>query len=480
MTTDLAFADATDLATLVRNGDTTPAELVDAAIARVEAVNPELNAVIHPRFEAARAEAAGDLPDGPFRGVPVVVKDLDGGLAGAPMHLGNRVLREIGHVSRTESELVARLRRAGFVVIGKTNTPEFGLLPTTEPRAYGATRNPWSPEHSPGGSSGGSAAAVAAGMVPVAHAGDGGGSIRTPASHCALVGLKPSRGRTTVGPEDGEVWAGLVARHVLTRSVRDTAAVLDAVAGPLPGDPYTAPPPAGPYAAEVGAPPGRLRIGIRTEAPSGLAVTDPRVVEAVEDAGRLLESLGHHVEAASPTGLDAPGLLEAFSAVLAGSVVFEVDHLAAIIGREVTADDVEPFTWMQYEAGRAITAGQYVGALHLAHAWSRDVIGWWQDGYDLLLTANTAEPAPLIGDIVNETADPVHALTRALPYAVFTAPFNVTGQPAVSLPLWWTDDGIPVGVQLVADQYRDDLLIRVAAQLEADRPWATRRPPVHA
>ena len=480
MTDDLAFADATALAALIRAGDTTPSELVDAAIARIEATNPALNAVIHPRFEAARAEAAGTLPDGPFRGVPIVVKDLDGTLAGAPLHLGNRLLRDRGHVADHDSELIARLRRAGFVVVGKTNTPELGLLPTTEPVAYGPTRNPWNPQHSTGGSSGGSAAAVASGMVPVGHAGDGGGSIRTPASHCALVGLKPSRGRTTLGPDFGEAWAGLVVRHALTRSVRDSAAVLDAIAGPLPGDPYTAPPPAGPYAAEVGADPGRLRIGLRTDAPSGLAAVDPRCVEAVEDAGRLLESLGHHVEPASPAALDSPGLLEAFSAVLAGGVVFDIDQLAATVGREITADDVEPFTWMQYEAGRATTAGQYVDALHIAHTWSRGVIGWWQTGYDLLLTPNTAEPAPRLGDIVNETADPLRALERAIPFAAHTAPWNVTGQPAVSLPLWWTDDGIPVGVQLIADQYREDVLIRVAAQLETARPWSNRRPPIHA
>ena len=479
MTDDFTSADATALAARVRAGEVTPSELVDAAIARIESVNPSINAVIHERFDEARAEAAGELPDGPFRGVPIVVKDLDGTLAGAPLHMGNRVLKEMGYVADHDSELVARLKRAGFVVVGKTNTPEFGLLPTTEPQAYGPTRNPWHLGHSPGGSSGGSAAAVAAGLVPVAHAGDGGGSIRTPASHCGIVGLKPSRGRTTLGPDYGEAWAGLVQRHVLTRSVRDTAAVLDATNGPLPGDPYTAPLPAGPYLAEVGRDPGRLRIGIRTDAPSGLAGVDARVVEAVEDAGRLLESLGHSVEPASPAGLDAPGLLEAFSAVLASSVVFDIDELAKIVGREITADDVEPFTWMQYEIGRTITAGQYLEGIDVAHRWTRGVVEWWQE-YDLLLTANTAEPAPVLGDIVDASFDPLRALERAIPFAVFTGPFNITGQPAVSLPLWWTDDGIPVGVQLVADQYREDVLLRVAAQLETARPWADRRPALDA
>jgi len=480
MTDDLAFTDATALAALVRTGEATPLELVDAAIARIEAVNPAINAVIHERFDTARAEAAGTLPHGPLRGVPVAVKDLDGTLAGSPQHSGNRLLKERGYVADHDSELIARLKRAGCVIVGKTNTPEFGLLPTTEPIAYGPTRNPWNPEHSTGGSSGGSAAAVAAGLVPVAHAGDGGGSIRTPASHCGLVGLKPSRGRTSLGPDVGEAWAGLVQRHALTRSVRDSAAVLDAIAGPLPGDPYTAPPPARPFLEEVGADPGRLRIGYRTDAPSGLAVVDPACVEAVEDAARLLESLGHAVEPASPPALDSPGLLEAFSAVLAAGVVFDLDQLATIVGRPITADDVEPFTWMQYEVGRAITAGQYLEGLDVAHRWTRGVVDWWQQGYDLLLTPNTAEPAPRLGDIVNATADPFRALERAIPFAVYTGPFNITGQPAMSVPLWWTPDGIPVGVQLVADQYREDVLLRVAAQLETARPWTGRRPPIHA
>jgi amidase len=480
MTTDLARADATAQAELVRSGAAHPTELVDAAIARIAAVDPQLHAVIHERYAAARDEAAGPLPDGPFRGVPLLVKDLDGSMAGMPEHLGNRLLREIGHAGTGDSHLFAALRRAGFVVVGKTNTPEFGLLPTTEPLAYGPTRNPWDTTRSPGGSSGGSAAAVASGMVPVAHAGDGGGSIRTPAAHCGLVGLKPARGRVSLGPERGEVWAGLVARHVLTRSVRDTAAVLDAVCGPTPGDPYTAPPPARPFLAEVGADPGRLRIGVRTDTPGGLAAVDPACVAAVEDAARLLESLGHQVEPASPATLDEPGLLEAFTTILITGVVHDVQALATVAGRPVTADDVEPLTWVQYEMGLAVTAGQYVDALDLAHRWSRGVVGWWSEGFDLLLTPTCAEPPPLLGDVVGPPDNPFRGLERAVPFATFAAPFNVTGQPAVSLPLHWSAAGLPIGVQLVADQWREDVLLRVAAQLEAARPWADRVPPVHA
>lgn len=479
MTDDLAHLDATAQADLVRSGAVSPLELVDAAIARVERVNPELNAVIIERFDRARAEAAGDLPDGPFRGVPIVVKDLDGALKGEPAHLGNRLLQEMGHVADHDTYLFERLRGSGMVVIGKTNTPEFGLLPTTEPLAHGATRNPWDPEFSPGGSSGGSAAAVAAGMVPVGHAGDGGGSIRIPASHCGLYGLKPSRGRSSLGPDVGEAWAGLVVRHVVTRSVRDSAAVLDVVAGRMPGDPYSAPPPARPFLDEVGADPGRLRIGLCTEAPTGLAEVDPACVAAAEDAARLLESLGHVVEPARPAAFDEPGLLESFTAVLVTGVVFDVNRLAEVAGRPITHEDVEPLTWLQYEMGLATTAGQYLEALHVAHAWSRKVAEFWQS-YDLLLSPVCAEPPPRLGDVHGTADDPFRALARGVPFAAFTGPFNVTGQPAVSLPLFWSDSGLPIGVQLAADADREDLLIRISAQVEQARPWADHRPPISA
>ena len=479
MSDSFAHLDATAQADLVRRGEATPLELVDAAIARVERLNPQLNAVIHERFERARAEATGDLPDGPFRGVPIVVKDLDGSVAGEPTHLGNRLLKELGYRADHDTYLFEHLRATGMVVIGKTNTPEFGLLPTTEPLAYGATRNPWSPEHSPGGSSGGSAAAVASGMVPVGHAGDGGGSIRIPASHCGLYGLKPTRGRSSLGPEVGEAWAGLVVRHAVTRSVRDSAAVLDAIAGRMPGDPYSAAPPTRPYRDEVGADPGRLRIGLCTEAPTGLAEVDPVCVAAAEDAARLLESLGHHVEPARPAAFDQPGLLEAFTSVLVTGVVLDVQHLSRIAGRPITHEDVEPLTWLQYEMGMAVSAGEYLEALQQAHAWSRAVAAFWQD-YDLLLTPVCAEPPPRLGDLHGTADDPFRALARSVPFAAFTGPFNVTGQPAVSLPLYWDDAGLPIGVQLAADADREDVLIRISAQVEAARPWADRRPPISA
>jgi amidase len=490
MTDDLAVLDATAQAALVRDGMASPRELVDAALARVDAVNGDLNAVIHRRDERARAEADAGPPDGPFSGVPILVKDLDGSLAGEPLHLGNRMLRDLGYVADHDSYLFAKLCAAGCVIVGKTNTPELGLLPTTESQAYGPARNPWDLTRSPGGSSGGSAAAVAAGMVPFAHAGDGGGSIRIPASACGLFGLKPTRGRISLGPDDGEAWAGLVARHVVTRTVRDSAAVLDVLAGAVPGDPYAAAPPTRPYADEVGADPGALRVGVLSAtAPAGLVPVDPACTAAADDAAVLLESLGHTVEPASPAPLDDIALLVHFTTVLAASTAYDLRKLAAIAGRELTADDVEPVTWAQAEAGRAVSAAAYLEAVESLRAWSRRMADWWEPGrpadatggFDLLLTPTMANPPAPLGEIRGDDAD--GAIFAATPYAAFTVPFNVTGQPAMSVPLWWADSGStvwPIGVQLVAATGREDLLVRVAAQLEAARPWIDRRPPVHA
>jgi amidase len=485
---DLAFLDATAQAELVRSGEIAPIELVDAAITRTEKLNPELNAVIHPLFDKALATATQPIAeDAPFPGVPMVLKDLDGPSVGDPYHLGNRVLKEIGYVADHDSFLIARLRAAGFIAIGKSNCPEFGLLPTTEPEAYGPTRNPWNTAHSPGGSSGGSGAAVASGMVPIGHAGDGGGSIRVPASACGLFGLKPARGRVSMGPDNGEDWAGCVVRHVLSRSVRDSAAILDALEGLMPGDPYSAPPPTRPYLDEVGADPGPLRIGLRTRAPGDLAVTDDECVAATEDAARLLESLGHHVEEAAPAAFDEVELLGLFTTILTTGVRSNVDEVAQLAGREVGPDDFEPLTWAQYEMGADMTAIDYLNALHGAHAWTRRMLQWWTAeadggaGFDLLLTPTMAEPPAVLGDMVGTRDDPWHGLARATPFAAYAAPFNVTGQPAISLPLYWmADHGLPIGVQLVASQNREDVLVRVAAQVEAARPWADRRPPVSA
>jgi amidase len=480
MIDEFASLDATAQAALVRAGDIEPTDLVESAIERIERVNPELNAVIHTRFDRARSDAAGALPDGPFRGVPLCLKDLDGAMAGEPLHEGNQLLKVLGHTADHDTYLSRKLIDAGFVVVGKTNTPEWGLLPTTEPLAYGPTGNPWDPTRSTGGSSGGSAAAVAAGLVPVAHAGDGGGSIRIPSSHCGLFGLKPSRGRVSLGPDVGEGWAGLVARHVLTRSVRDSAAILDVIAGPMPGDPYTAPPPARPYRAEVNTAPKQLRIGLRTVAPSEMAAVDRACATAAERAAEQLEALGHIVEPAWPAALDDPRVLDAFMAVVSTGVAVGVAQLAEIAGRPITPDDVEPLTWLQYEMGAGTTAAQYAAALNFAHRWTRSAVSWWDEGYDLLLTPTVAEPPPKLGDVFSTPENPARALERSLPFAVFCGPFNITGQPAMSVPVHRTADGLPVGAQLVANQYREDVLFQVAARLEAALQWNADQPAIHA
>jgi len=479
--TDLARLDATAQAALVRGGDAQPSELVDAAIGRIESLNDDLNAVIHPLFDRARAAVSGPLPDGPFRGVPIVVKDLDGELAGAPYYGGNRLLKQLHYTPTVSSSLFTKLEAAGFVIVGKTNTPELGLMTTTEPLTYGPTHNPWDTTRTPGGSSGGSAAAVASGMVPIAHAGDGGGSIRIPSSMCGLFGLKPSRGRISHGPGESDPWGGFVMRHVVARSVRDSAAVLDLLQGYVTGDPYTAPAPRRPYTQELGTDPGHLRIGLRTRTPGGLAATDPICVAAAEDVGALLASLGHTVVDASPAALDESDLMANFSTVMMSWVRAELTEIAELAGRPIGAQDVEPMTWLFYELSSAFDGGAYVSALNELHRWTRRMVSWWlDDGFDLLLTPTLAEPPPLLGDIGRQDDGGANSSARSIPFAAFPAPFNVTGQPAMSMPLYWSESGLPIGVQLVGAPFREDLLMQVAAQLEHARPWAERRPAVHA
>jgi amidase len=476
-------ADATEQAELVRTGAVSPLELVDAAIERTTRLNPRLNAVIHERFEQARAEARASIPDGPFRGVPILLKDLDGFAAGEPFHAGTKHLRDLAFRAPHDSHLTTRFRQAGMIVIGRTNTPELGLIPTTEPEAYGPTRNPWNTEHSAAGSSGGAAAAVAAGMVAVAHAGDGGGSIRIPASACGLVGLKPSRGRVSVGPEAGEAWGGLVARLVVSRTVRDTAAVLDCAQGPMTGDPYTAAPPLRPYAVEVGADPGRLRIGFTTHAADPDVTTDPQCVEAVHRTAGLLEAEGHHLTESRPACWDdadlQASLRTSFISAYAAWTAAELDHLGALAGVPFGPDGVEPGTWAIAEMGRALTAPAYVGAMADLHAYVRRQSAWWDD-YDVLLTPTIPELPPLIGEVTSTPDDPLRALVRSASIVAFCLPFNMSGQPALSVPAAMGRGGLPIGVQLVGPHGRDDLLLRLAAQLERAAPWAHRRPAVHA
>ena len=483
MTDDFATLDATAQAELVRTGQVSPLELVDAAINRVEKLNPELNAVITPLFERARKQAAGPLPDGPFTGVPTLFKDLGCAIEGQPYHEGMRFLKGAGYVSPHTDNLAEKYFDAGFVAIGRTNTPELGLVPTTEPTAYGPSHNPWQHGRTTGGSSGGSAAAVASGMVPIAHANDGGGSIRIPASCCGLVGLKPTRGRTSTGPDLNDISQFLVTELCVSRTVRDTAGVLDAVNGPFPGDATQAPRPARPYRDEVGADPGKLKVGIQTTNPIGDTPVHSDCVDAAESAAKLLESLGHSVEVAAPAGFDNEELIMQFGAVWAADCAYLLDDWGKKVGRPVTADDVEILTWALADMGRSVTAAQLVGAVTDAMKANRKAAVWWApegDGFDLLLTPTLGEPPVLHGTFDSTTDNPLGGFFRSADFVPFTAQFNVSGQPAINLPLHWNADGLPIGVQLVAAFGREDLLVRVAAQLETAQPWVDRRPPVFA
>jgi amidase len=468
----LARLDATAQAELVRTGGASPSELVDAAIERVEALNPELNAVIHPLFDEAREAAAGELPDGPFRGVPFLLKDIGACFAGQPLHLGMQALKDADFRAPVDTYLAQRFRAAGLVTLGKTNLPELGILPTTEPAAYGATRNPWDTSRSAGGSSGGSAAAVAAGMVPIAHANDGGGSIRIPAACCGLVGLKPTRQRISEGPLVGDNISGMTCELVVSRSVRDTARMLDSVHGPAPGDPYVAPPPDRPYVDELEAEHVPLRIGLMTHSLAGRPV-EPVVVEAAGEAAKLLASLGHEVEEDAPSGFEGLELVDTFMVRWATGVASSLATLGVVLGRELGPADVEPLTWALAEIGTKVTAPEYLAAVNRHQLMSRVVAGWYQEGgYDLLLTPALGELPPPLGSFDDTGPDPMAAIERAKLTATFTGAFNITGQPAISLPLVRTSEDLPVGIQLVAPFGREDLLIRVAAALERARPWA--------
>ncbi len=469
---DLASLDATAQAERVATGACTATELLDATIESIERVNPQINAIITPLYDEAHAQIAqGNVGDGPFRGVPLVLKDLGATLAGTPQYCGTRVLRDRQWVSPADSELTKRFRAAGFVFCGKTNTPELGLSPTTEPDTFGASRNPWNTDRITGGSSGGSAAAVASRMVAIAHAGDGGGSIRNPAGACGIAGLKPSRGRVTLGPAIGWSWSGCTTELVVARSVRDIAGVLDAVAGYLPGDPSPAPPPMRPYTAELGAPVEPLRVGFFT----GNADTpgSPDAVAAVDQCLRTLEALGHHVVDAHPADLDRNELGNILAVSVAASVAHELEQFAQWTGSPVPPDGVEPATWHFAEMGRSLSATQFLANVDALHAFARRMCAWWDD-FDILVTPTMSEAAPRVGELRGAS---VERIVQLVPY---TAPYNATGQPAFALPMHWTDDGLPVGIQLVARYGAEDLLFRLASQIETARPWIDRRPPVCA
>ena len=472
---ETTWLDATAQADLVRRREVSPRELTEAAIARIEAVNPKLDAVIRTRFDAARLEAERGLPDGPFRGVPILFKDLGCTVAGEPTAFGVGPLRDVAFP--VTSYLAEQFRAAGFLPLGRTNVPELGTTVTTESRSFPAARNPWDPRHSTGGSSGGSAAAVAAGMVAVAHASDGGGSIRIPASECGLVGLKPTRGRVSQGPLIGEVWAGGVIDGAVTRTVRDAAGVLDVISRPMPGDPYYAPPLPRPLVQEVGADPGRLRIGVLDRPGAERYLDDPQCRAAVASAARLLESLGHHVDQSAPAAMFEAEIHRHFNTIIAADAEETFQAFEMLLGRPIGEDEIEPRNAAYRRAGKGLGAVAYLESRAWFGMWARRMADWW-NGHDLLLTPTVGAPPPELGWFT--AAGPAAEGGRIASFIPYTAQFNMTGQPAISLPLHWTPGGLPVGVQLAAAYGREDILIRVASQLEQAAPWSQRHPPVHA
>ncbi|MBM3488926.1 MAG: amidase [Alphaproteobacteria bacterium] len=463
--------DALGLAALVRRKAVTPVELLDAAMARLARHNPRINAVCHVFEGEARARIAAGLPVGPFTGVPYLLKDLYALYAGQPTANGSRFYQ--GFVADHDSTLVERLKAAGLVIFGKTNTPEFGLSTSTEPALFGPSRNPWSLAHSAGGSSGGAAAAVAARLLPTAHATDGGGSIRIPAACCGLYGLKPTRGRNPAGPDVGEGWAGMAAAHAVTLSVRDSAALLDATAGPAVGDPYWAPPPGRRFLEALDEKRRHLRIAVMTKAPADVPV-HPACTAAVEQAARLLGDLGHRIEPAAPT-YEADLLRRAARDIICANVRNGLELRGKALGREPRPDDVEPITWAQAEQGRRLSAADYARATQTVHRISRQILAFFER-HDMLLTPALAEPPLRLGELSMACDDLAGYLRRLLQFTPFTAMFNATGQPAAVLPFASTAEGLPIGVQLVARFGEEAELLKLSADLEAARPWFGRRP----
>ena len=474
MSIDLNAYDGLGLAELVRRKEITPKELLDAVIARADTTNPAINAIVTRMDDHARAAIDAGLPDGPFTGVPYLLKDLGALYTGAPTSYGSAFFT--GNADH-DSEITARYKRAGLVIFGKTNTPEMGLAPSTEPRRFGPTKNPWSLAHTAGGSSGGSAAAVAAGIAPMAHATDGGGSIRIPASCCSLFGLKPTRARNPLGPDAGEGWGGASCGHAVTRSVRDSAALLDATAGPDIGDPYWAPPPARPFLVEVGRDPGRLRIALTTAAFNGHPV-DPECADAARAAAKLCASLGHTVEDAHPA-IDAEALGFATRIVIAANVRATLEARAAALGRPLAETDVERVTWGRAVEGAKFAAWEYARSMGVIHKTGRQVARFMTT-YDVILSPTMCRPPARLGVMDMSSTDDAAYLDAVLTSIGFTSLFNSAGNPAMSVPLAWSRAGLPIGIQFAARFGDEATLFRLAAQLEAAQPWAGRRPAVGA
>ena len=469
---EYADHDATGLAALVVAKQVTPSELLDTALAASDAANARFNFIAQPLEDHARGTVAGPQT-GPFAGVPFLVKDLHMHLVGERSGEGSNLFAD--YRPDHTSTLVKRFEAAGFTIFGKTTTPEFGLTVTTESRATGLTRNPWNTERSSGGSSGGAAAAVAARVVPAAHASDGGGSIRCPAAACGLFGLKPSRGRVPMGPHGTEGWFGLTINHAVTRSVRDSAAILDAIAGTEAGSRYAAPTPERPFLAEVGRDPGRLRVALMLAPMTGVPV-NPQVSSATRDAARLLESLGHHVEEAAPV-CDAWGLTAAMTATVGASTAFDVGQRLAALGRRDAGDDIETVPQMWVHIGNRTTALELAKANATFQTAAIALADFMAD-FDVILSPVFAQPVIGLGQIDLSPADIATWTANITGYSPFTALANQTGVPAMSLPLGHDTDGLPIGVMVTGRYGAEGLLFALAAQIEAAAPWASRRPPV--
>ncbi|MBX9607813.1 MAG: amidase [Gammaproteobacteria bacterium] len=470
--TDLMRLGVAEQARLLRRGEVSPAEMVDAAIAAIERQNPALNAVVQPMYDVARRALRDLRGDEPYGGVPLLLKDMCAEYGGTPLREGSRFLD--GYVSPHDSELVARLRRAGFIVVGKTNTPEFASKPTTESELYGPARNPWDLTRSPGGSSGGAGAAVAAGMVAVAHANDGGGSTRIPASVCGLVGLKATRGRNPLGPDLGDAGgAGLISEHVVTRSVLDTALLLDVTAGPDLGAPHFPPPPRRAWAAEVGTAPGRLRIAFSDECLTPTTV-HPDCRRAVRDIAALCADLGHEVVEAKPE-VDASRFNEHFTTLWLGMVGWMIRDWSQRLEREPAPEYFERHTWKMIQYAGELKAADFLLALAALQKLTRDIAPFFTH-HDVWLTPTLPEPPVPLGWFDYDRAAPHQATERMERFPRFTAIANVTGQPAMSLPLCWNEAGLPIGIQIMGRFADEATLFRLAGQLEAARPWAQRWP----
>lgn len=459
--------DAVAQAAAVRRGEVSAVELARAAIEVIDARNPVVNAVIHPRFEQALDEARHPAV-GPLSGVPILLKDSGATMQGEPFHEGLAVARDAGHRAPHTSWLVTRLQAAGCVILGRTNVPELCTHTTTEPLSYGPSRNPWNTDHSSGGSSGGSGSAVAAGMVAIAHGSDGGGSVRAPAGWCGLVGLKPTRGRFSNAPEHGEHWVGFSTDGFLTFTVRDTAAVLDAVMGPHPSDPYQTREAFDLMAAMV-TPLPRLRIGVRTRGACGGNPSHPEVDAALRQVASLLSDAGHEVVEASPSALDDEAAIVHQGVVVSTAVAADLDTWSARLGRPIELDEIEPRNRLSVSGGRTIGGVQFLASREWLWDWSRRLVSWWDD-FDLLLTPTITQPPVRIGELpVAPSSDDMAAMRRHLGWLL--GAWNVTGQPAISVPAGLTSAGLPIGAHFVAPWAREDLLVQVARFIEQAHPW---------